>query len=100
CWDAVAMRVRAAVLTLALLVGPAGLTGCGSASVSSPPAGVDGLVIPTPSPDPADFVGAVDNAWFPLEPGTTWSYVVTDAAGEHRMTVTVEAGPDVAGVPT
>ncbi len=46
------------------------LTGCGSASVSSPPSGVDELVIPTPSPDPDDFVAAVDNPWFPLEPGT------------------------------
>ena len=33
------------------------LTGCGSASVPSPPSGVDELVIPTPSPDPDDFVG-------------------------------------------
>lgn len=91
------MTVRAGVLVLALLTG---LTGCGSASVSSPPAGVDELTIPTPSPDPADFVDIVDNPWFPLEAGTTWTYVVTDAAGEHPMTVTVEAGPEVAGVPT
>lgn len=83
-----------------LLVSTGVLTACGSASVSSPPSGVDELVIPTPSPDPADFVDTVDNPWFPLEPGTTWTYTVTDADGSHPMTVTVEPGPEVAGVPT
>jgi hypothetical protein len=91
------MWVRAGVLMLAVLVG---LTGCGSASVESPPSGVDELVIPTPSPDPADFVGTVDNPWFPLPPGTTWTYAVVDATGQHPMTVTVERGPVVAGVST
>ncbi|WP_243056809.1 hypothetical protein [Nocardioides sp. SR21] len=76
------------------------LAACGSASVSSPPSGVDELVIPTPGPDPADFVDTVDNPWFPLEPGTTWTYTVNDTAGAHPMTVTVEPGPEVAGVPT
>jgi hypothetical protein len=76
------------------------LAGCGTASVPSPPSGVDELVIPTPTPDPDDFVDTVDNPWFPLEAGTTWSYVVADEAGTHRMTVTVEPGPEVAGVPT
>lgn len=91
------MTGRAAAAGLALL---ASLAGCGSASVPSPPSGVDELVIPTPSPDPADFVATVDNPWFPLEPGTTWTYTVDDAAGEHTMTVTAEPGPEVAGVAT
>jgi hypothetical protein len=91
------MRVRAGVVLLAALIC---LSGCGSASVESPPSGVDELVIPTPSPDPDDFVDTVDNAWFPLEPGTTWTYAVTDAAGQHPMTVRVEPGPVVAGVST
>lgn len=91
------MTVRAGAAALALL---ASLTGCGSASVPSPPSGVDELVIPTPSPDPADFVATVDNAWFPLEPGTTWTYAVNDTAGAHTMTVTAEPGPEVAGVAT
>lgn len=90
------MTMRAlGVVALAVL-----LTGCGTASAPSPPSGVDELVIPTPTPDPDDFVATVDNPWFPLEAGTTWTYAVTDAAGTHRMTVTVEPGPEVAGVPT
>lgn len=85
------------MMVLALLLG---LTGCGSASVESPPSGIDELVIPTPRPDPDDFVATVDNPWFPLESGTTWTYAVTDVAGQHTMTVRVEPGPVVAGVPT
>ena len=42
--------------------------------------------IPTPSPDPADFVGAVDNPWLPLAPGRTWTYDVVDVDGAHRLT--------------
>ena len=90
------MTVRAAVV-LALL---ALLTGCGTASAPSPPAGVDELVVPTPSPDPDDYVADVDNPWFPLEPGTRSTWTVTDAAGRHPLTVTVEPGPTVAGVAT
>lgn len=86
----------ALVLAVLLLAG----TGCGTASAPSPPAGVDGLTIPTPTPDPADFVGAVDNPWFPLTVGRRWVYEVSDTAGEHRLVVTASAGPVVAGVPT
>jgi hypothetical protein len=90
------MTARAVVL-LTLL---AFLAGCGTASVPSPPAGVDELVIPTPRPDPADFVGTVDNPWFTLTPGSREVYDVADAAGDHPMVVTVEKGPAVAGVRT
>jgi hypothetical protein len=92
----VPMRVRA-MLLLALLLG---LTACGTASAPSPPAGVDELVIPTPSPDPTDFVAGVDNPWLPLEPGSRWRYDVVDARGTHPMTVTVADGPTVDGVAT
>ena len=43
--------------------------GCSSASPQSPPTGIDELVIPTPSPDPADFVPSIDNPWLPSRPG-------------------------------
>lgn len=91
-------RVRRALVALVLL--PATLSGCGSASVSSPPSGVDKLVVPTPAPDPDDFVDTVDNPWLPLSPGRTWTYDVVDVDGTHPLTVTVEKGPEIAGVAT
>jgi hypothetical protein len=88
--------------TLALLAPllAAVLAGCGTDSAPSPPTGIDELVIPTPSPDPADFVAGVDNPWFPLPPSRTWTYDVVDTTGTHRLRVRVAAGPTVAGVAT
>jgi hypothetical protein len=63
--------------------------------------GVDGLTIPTPSPDPADFGEHVDNPWFPLVPGTTWTYRRYTPYGSHVLTATVLPHPrPIAGVPT
>ncbi len=76
------------------------LAGCGTAPASSPPAGVDDLTIPTPSPDPADYVATVDNSWLPLATGRSWTYEVIDAAGRRELRVTVEPGPEIAGVAT
>ena len=50
------------------------LAGCGASPAPLGPTGTDELVIPTPSPDPADFPGGASNAWFPLTPGTHWVY--------------------------
>lgn len=50
------------------------LGGCVGEPPSIDPSGVDELQIPTPSPDPADFVATVDNPWFPLEAGMVWTY--------------------------
>ncbi len=53
---------------LAALTLAASLTtgGCRAAAPISRPSGVDGLVIPTSSPDPGEFVAEIDNAWLPL----------------------------------
>ncbi|MBC9733683.1 hypothetical protein [Nocardioides marmotae] len=59
-------------LAAALLAPAALLSGCGTASPTSPPTGIDELVVPTPSPDPDDFVTGLSNPWFPVadEDGT------------------------------
>src|SRR5690606_6227788 len=89
---------------LAALAAASVLAGCGSASDPSPPTGVDGLVVPTPSPDPDDFVAEVDNPWLPLQVGARWEYAATGSprTGDPRVVrvVTVEEGPVVAGFPT
>ena len=84
-------------LAVALVVGAGG---CGAASPDSPPSGVDELTIPTPSPDPRDFVRGIDNPWLAFEPGSTWRYAVTgDTTG--TLVITVEDTTyAVAGVPT
>ena len=77
------------------------LSACGSAPPKSPPSGVDELVIPTPSPDAADFVDTIDNPWLPFTPGSTWVYRTTSSEGEQTDTVTVlDQAKVVAGVTT
>jgi hypothetical protein len=92
-------RRRAALAGLSILLSAGVMSGCGSGSDPSPPAGVDDLVIPTPSVDPDDFVTGVDNPWFPLPIAGTWEYDVTgDQPG--TATITTLEGPDVEGVAT
>jgi hypothetical protein len=85
--------VPLAVLTLLLA------TGCGTASDPSPPGGVDGLQIPTPSVDPDDFVTGIDNPRLPLSVGASWEYAVTGEVS-GTSTVTTHEGPDIEGVAT
>lgn len=77
------------------------LSGCGSGDPRTvDPSGIDGLEVPSPSPDPADFVAVVDNPWLPLAVGSRWRYRV--AGGDDRAataTVTVPGVEhEVAGV--
>jgi hypothetical protein len=69
------------------------LGSCGTGAQPSPPTGVDELVIPTPSPDPHDFVARIDNPWLPLAPGRTWVYDV-HRAGRPAAVRTVRVLPD------
>lgn len=88
----VGRRVQIAVTALlaALLLT---LAGC-SAGEPRPigPAGIDGLEIPTPSPDPTDFVGVIDNPFLPLAAGSEWTYRRAGGAARavgERITVAV-----------
>lgn len=87
---------RAAAGCAALLLGA--LTACGSGAPAYPPTGVDQLQIPTPSPDPADFVATVDNRWFPVIAGSRWVYRTPGTRG--TTVVVASAGPVVDGVRT
>lgn len=85
---------------VALALGLALLSGCGSAPEEIDSTGTDGLTVPTPSPDAADFVDGVDNRWLPLSPGTTSTY---DASGRRARSLVVEvleSPREVAGVVT
>ena len=82
--------MRRGRLSVGLLLAALTLTGCGAASEDYEDVGIDELVIPTPSPDPDDFVGYVDNPWFPLEQGSTWTYDVEAGGQVGESTVTVE----------
>src|SRR6478672_12331352 len=80
-------RVLAAAGAAALL--SVGGTSCDGGPPTVAPSGVDELQIPTPTPDPSDFVDRVDNRWFPLHPGTVWTYRTTGDLGERTEVVTV-----------
>jgi hypothetical protein len=94
--------VRTALASVGVLLAVAAVTsGCGSAPPKSPPTGVDELTIPTPSPDPADFVARIDNPWLPLEPGNTWTYEISDESETQTETLSVlDRTKVVAGVTT
>jgi hypothetical protein len=93
------MRTRVPAALAALTLAGAVLAGCGSASAPSAPTGVDGLAIPTPDPEPADFVARIDNPWLPLAVGSRWEYAGL-GTGTTSLVLTAETGPPVDGVST
>lgn len=97
-----ALRRRRTGPALAGLFALGLLAGCSTASPPSPPSGVDGLRTPDVAPDPADFVDAVDNPWFPVRSGATARYQVDSASDPATEVLEVSAGPgpEIAGVAT
>lgn len=81
---------------MALVGALSGCAGIGQPAPYDSP-GINGLVVPTPSPDPDDFVKGVDNPWLPLAEGAAWSYEVTDA-GRVVGAVDVQVLPDVPSI--
>lgn len=72
-----------------------GLTGCAGIGQPAPydSPGINGLVVPTPTLSPADFVEGVDNPWLAFESGARWSYDVTgDGASIGTIVVDVLDG--------
>jgi hypothetical protein len=94
-----AMTRRPKLLAMAAVL-PLLAAGCGSAPQESPPTGVDGLEIPTPSADPDDFVEGVDNPYLPLRPGSRWVYGSRNL-DQETTTVTVTGDTrEIQGVTT
>jgi hypothetical protein len=77
--------VASALAALLLL---SGLTACGASPTALGPTGIDELTVPTATPDPADFSADVDNPWFPLAPGVTWTYRRYRVDGYERVRAT------------
>jgi hypothetical protein len=85
---AVRRPLAAGVLAVGLALGSTGCAGIGQPAPYDSP-GINGLVIPTPSPAPDDFVEGVDNPWLALEAGARWTYDVTGEESS-RGTVVVD----------
>lgn len=99
-----AVRRRAGVarsVAAALLMGLVGATSaCGGVGqpAAYEPTGIDGLEIPTPSPDPSDFVDEVDNPWLAI--GQAKRYAIEDDGEEiGSLQTNVLDRVEVAGVP-
>ena len=87
------VRVSVGAALLALV-----LSGCGSVSEEYEVTGIDQLDIPTPSPDPDDFVATIDNPWLPLEPGHVWTYDVGGETSGTTVVAVADRSETVAGV--
>lgn len=97
-----AVRRRRAGGLLGGLLLATGLSACAGLGQPAPydSSGINGLEIPTPSPEPDDFVDTVDNPWLALESGATWHYDVT-ADGRTLGTIDAEVldgATEVAGL--
>ncbi|MBF4161749.1 hypothetical protein [Nocardioides acrostichi] len=99
------VTVRSAALAAAVLA----LSGCSSLEPpEQPTTGIDELVIPTPAPDPTDFVAGIDNPWLAWEPGARFDLddvtlevgtgaVEVDGVATTPVTIRAPAG---SGLPT
>lgn len=98
-WVRRSARVAGSAALVAVLAGAAGCSAGGPRQVGA--SGIDGLIIPTPSPEAGDFVEGVDHPLMPLVPGSTWRYE-SRVAGELVETIEVRVSEEVrtvAGIP-
>lgn len=95
------MQRRPGLLPALLVALAVTLAGCGAAPPKLGPTGVDQLEIPTPSPDPRDFVSGIDNPLLPYRPGNTWEYAVSgDPVVVRRAVAVLDEERVIAGVST
>lgn len=78
------------------------LSGCAGIGQPAPydSPGINGLVVPTPTPRPGDFVATVDNPWLALDPGAVRTLDVTrdDSSVGTLRTEVVDGTTRVAGL--
>jgi len=80
------LATLAALVVLGLVTAGAGAT----STFSTAPAADRNAPVPRHHPSPSHFThGRVDNRWFPLDPGTVWTYRTTGDLGERTEVVTV-----------
>jgi hypothetical protein len=78
---------------IVLLVVLAAAAGCGGGSDEGTTGGAEGVALPQGSEavhlDPAEFTTRIDNRYWPMRPGSRWTYRETGAEGVQRNVVTV-----------
>lgn len=82
------MKGTALIAALVILVAVLA-AGCGASGGQAGGSSKKEETTYSPNIGPADFVGQVDNKYFPLEPGTTYVYKGTTEEGTERVEVTV-----------
>jgi hypothetical protein len=87
------VRFHFLILAIVLSLAPAAACGGGDDSGTTPAEPAETALPQGSEPvelDPADFVAAIDNPYWPMAPGTKWVYRETDEEGnEQRVEVTV-----------
>jgi hypothetical protein len=104
----ISRRIAAALAALALMAAGCSQTDGGPTQTSGATGGPSGSPLPAafgsgapyaPAIDPADFVGQVDNPYFPLASGTQWVYRgARGAAGEVDTVTVTGATTEILGV--
>jgi hypothetical protein len=94
--------VAAALVGFLLVAGGCG--GGADGTKTEPTSGpASGTAVPTRGPahlDPSNFVSTVDNAYYPLTPGTVWEYEATEGGKkEHDVVKVLDQTRMVDGVP-
>ena len=80
-------RPRVFGSTFAALAAALAIAACGGEETDSTTQGLPQGSEPV-SLDPADFTAEIDNPYWPMKPGTRWTFRETDGEGEERTAVT------------
>ncbi|QIG40140.1 hypothetical protein G5T42_12160 [Microbacterium sp. 4R-513] len=82
--EASVMKAHRAVAATVAILAAVPLIGCTAPAEEALPTGGDPVDL-----DPADFTTVIDNPYWPMEPGTRWTYRESDPEGDLTVFVTV-----------